>query len=67
LIFGDLRRGGIEAVGGVAQEDDAQHGHEIVAGGELRVGAKIVSGRPEVGLELGEIVHESSFEPQFVE
>ena len=44
----DLPGGGVEAVGGVAQEDDAQDGHEVFAGGELGIGAEIIRGLPEV-------------------
>ena len=43
---------GLEAVGRVPEEDHAQHGHEVVAGGELGVGAEVVRGLPEVGFEL---------------
>ena len=55
LVVLDLSGGGVEAVGGVAEEDDAQDGHEVVAGGELGIGAEIVGGFPEVGFELLEV------------
>ena len=47
LVLGDLAAGGVVAIGGVPQEDDAQHGHAVFAGGQLGVGAQIVGGLPE--------------------
>ena len=58
LIVSDLLCSRVEAIGGVTQKDDAQHGHEIVAGRELGIGAEIVCGFPEVGFKFGEIVHQ---------
>lgn len=56
LVGFDLLGGGLEAVGGVAEEDDAEHRHEVVAGGELGVGAEVVRGLPEVGFELVDVL-----------
>lgn len=55
MVGFDLPVGGLEAVGGVAQEDHPQHGHEVVAGGELGVGAQVVRGLPEVGFEFFDV------------
>ena len=52
LVFLNLPGRCLEAVGSVAQEDHAQDGHEVVAGGQLGVGAEVVGGLPEVGFEL---------------
>jgi len=57
LIFLDLPRGGIKAVRRMAQEDDPEHRHEVVAGGQLGIRAKIVRRLPEVGFEFGKICH----------
>ena len=48
--------GGIETVGRMAQEDHAQYRHEVVAGGELGIGAEVIGGFPEVGFELLDIL-----------
>ncbi len=36
----------------MAEAAHPQHGHEVVAGGELGVGAKVVRGLPEVGFDF---------------
>ena len=41
----------------MTQEDDAQHGHEIVAGGELGVGPEIIGCFPKISFKFGEIFH----------
>jgi hypothetical protein len=60
LVLGDLPGGGIEPVRRMTQEDDAQDWHEVVAGGELGIGAEIVRSFPEIGFKLGEVVHDSN-------
>ena len=52
LFLLDLPVRSLEAVGRMAQEDHAQHRHEVIAGGELGIGAEVVRGLPEVGFEL---------------
>ncbi len=39
LVLGNLPGRIVESIGSVPEEDDPQHGHEVVAGGELGVGA----------------------------
>jgi hypothetical protein len=39
----------------VSQEDHAKHGHEVVAGGELGVGAQVIGRFPQVSFELLDI------------
>jgi hypothetical protein len=39
----------------MAQEDHAQHRHEVVAGGQLRVGAQVIRGFPQVAFKLLDI------------
>ena len=56
LIFLDLVVGRLKAIGGVTEKDHAQDRHEVVAGGELRVGAEVVRGFPEVGFELFDVI-----------
>ena len=46
----------VEAVGGMAKEDHAQHRHEVVAGGKFRVVAEVVRRLPEVGLEFLDVL-----------
>ena len=48
----DVRQVGFETVVGVAQEDQAQHRHRVFGGGELGVGAQLVSGFPQFVFEL---------------
>ena len=48
----DLRQERLEAVVGVAQENQAQHGHRIVSGGELGIGAQLVGRVPKLVFEL---------------
>ena len=52
LIGFDLADSGVITVGGVAQEDDPQHGHTVFAGGQLGIGPELVGGFPEAGFEL---------------
>jgi len=56
LLFRDLLFRYLEAIGGMPQENDAQDRHEVVAGGELRVGAEIVRRLPEVRFQLVDIL-----------
>ena len=56
LVGVDLPMCRLETVGRVAQEDHAQHRHEVVAGVELGVGAQIVRRRPQVGLEFFDVL-----------
>ena len=42
----------VEAVGGVAQEDQAHDGHEIFVRRQIGVGPQIVRDLPEIGFEL---------------
>jgi len=52
LVGLDCDLGGVIAVGCVAQEDHAQHRHRVFAGSQLGVGAELVGGLPEAGLDL---------------
>ena len=56
LVGLDLPVCRVEAIGGVAEEDDPQHGHEVVAGSEFGVGAEVIGGLPEVGFELLDVL-----------
>ena len=49
LVRLDGRLRGVVTVGGVAQEDDAEHRHGVFAGGQLGVGAELVGSLPEAG------------------
>ena len=42
------------------EKDDAQHGHEIIAGRQLGVGAKLVGRFPQVGFEFFDIVEHAA-------
>ena len=46
----------LKAVSRVTQEDHAQHRHEVVARGELRVSAEVVSRLPQIGFELLDVL-----------
>src|SRR2546430_6400366 len=56
LVGLDLPLRHLEPVRRVPEEDHAQHRHEVVARGELGVGAEVVRGLPEGGLELLKIL-----------
>ena len=56
-ILGDLAAGGVVAVGGVAEEDDAEHGHAVFGGGLVRVGAEVVRRLPKGCFQLLDILH----------
>jgi hypothetical protein len=47
LILGDVAAGGVVAIGGVAEEDDAENGHAVFGGGLVRVGAEVVRRLPQ--------------------
>lgn len=44
------------AVGGVAQEDEAQNGQAVFGGGEFGVGAKLIGRFPQVVFEFGDVL-----------
>jgi hypothetical protein len=44
----------------MAQEDHAQHRHEVIAGGELRIGAQVICGFPQVGFQLLDVIGEAN-------
>jgi hypothetical protein len=58
ILLPNLDRTSVEAqrrvvtVRGVTQKDDAQHRHTVFACGQLGVGAKIISGVPEIGFQM---------------
>jgi hypothetical protein len=60
LVVLDLLGRRLVPIGGVTQEDDAQVGHEIVAGGQLGVGAEVVRCRPEIRFELVDVLEDTS-------
>jgi hypothetical protein len=65
---GDPLQHGVVAVGGVAQKNDAEDRHAILAGSEFRIGPELVGGLPERGFDFLDIVqgvvsHES-FPPE---
>lgn len=47
---------GLVTVGGVAQKDHAQHGHAIFRGREVGVGPELISGDPQAGFNLRDVV-----------
>ena len=55
LVSLDLAGGGLEPVGGVAQEDHTQHRHAVLAGGELGIGAELVRRLPQVIFQFRDI------------
>ena len=56
LVVGDLPAGGVIAVCGVAQEDDAEDRHAVFAGGQLGIGPELVGGSPEAVFELFDVL-----------
>jgi hypothetical protein len=46
---------------GMAEENDAQHRHEVLAGRQAGVGAELVGGFPQVLSQLTEILHARPF------
>jgi hypothetical protein len=48
----DFAQSHVVAIRGVAQEDDAQHRHTILASGQLGVGTEIVGGIPEISFQM---------------
>ncbi len=52
LIRLDLPRRRLEAVGGMAQEDDAEHRHAVFRRGQLGVGAELIGRFPQVRFKL---------------
>ena len=57
LVLGNLAAGGVVAIGGVAEEDDAEHGHAVFGGGLVRVGAEVVGGLPKGCFQFFDVVH----------
>ncbi|HEX9047703.1 MAG TPA: hypothetical protein VF988_11820 [Verrucomicrobiae bacterium] len=57
MIGFDLRRGSGEAVGGMAQKNNAQNGHKIGIGRQLGIGAEIIRGIPEISFKLRKVIH----------
>ena len=55
LVFLDLSRGRLEPVCRMPEEDDSEHRHEVVTGGELGVGAEIIRRFPQVRLEFFDV------------
>lgn len=52
LVFLDLLCRRLKSIRRMPQKDDAQHGHKVVAGGELRVSPEIIRGSTEVRFEF---------------
>ena len=52
LILSDLPAGGLVTVCSVAQENDAEHRHEIFAGGQLGIRPELVGGFPQAVFKL---------------
>ena len=57
-----------EAAVGIAQEEQAQHRHAVLVGGELGTRAEQVGRFPEVGFQFLEalVVHESPFDAMLI-
>ncbi len=58
-----LRIRALEAPPGVAQEDEAQHGHAVLLARQLGVGAQIVRRLPKLALEFADVCHGLAFLP----
>src|SRR6266566_689313 len=56
LVGLNLAQGIVVTVRGVTEEDDAEHRHAVFAGGQLRIGAAIVGGIPEVRFKLFDVL-----------
>ncbi len=56
LVGFDGGKGGVIAIGRVAEKDDPQRRHAVFAGGQVRVGAQLVSGFPEAAFDLLDVL-----------
>ena len=56
LVSLDGGQRGVIAVAGLAQEDHTQHGHALLAAGQLGVGAQLVGGCLQAGFDLGQVI-----------
>jgi hypothetical protein len=57
LVLRDLSASGVVAVGGMAEEDDAEYRHAIFRGGLVRVGAQVVRRLPKGCFQFLDVLH----------